>query len=218
MRFCGIIPARYTSTRFPGKPLAAVFGKPMIQRVYENSSKILDNVYVATDDGRIYEAVTNFGGNAIMTSDRHNSGTDRCFEALCTIKRNYGYNFDIVINIQGDEPFINPLQIKSVMSCFSDKNTQIATLIKPIVSSDELFNPNIPKVVINTKNEAVFFSRSPLPYFRNAVPETWVNKHMYYRHIGLYAYLSDILKRITGLPQSRLEIAESLEQLRWIEN
>lgn len=219
MKFIGIIPARYASTRFPGKPLADIDGKSMIQRVYEQVSGVLDTVYVATDDIRIEEAVHTFGGNVVMTSSDHKSGTDRCMEAFQKV----GAGCDVVINIQGDEPFIHSSQIESLMKCFTDnKNTQIATLVKPFSIDDDfesvLFNPNSPKVVLNAKNEAIYFSRSVIPYYRNAPYQEWLKMHTYYKHIGLYAYRADVLTQITALPQSSLELAESLEQLRWIEN
>jgi 3-deoxy-manno-octulosonate cytidylyltransferase (CMP-KDO synthetase) len=218
MKFIGIIPARYASTRFPGKPLANMGGKPMIQRVYEQVVKTVENVYVATDDTRIEEAVKKFGGNAVMTSGRHRSGTDRCYEACCKV----GEGFDVVINIQGDEPFIQPEQIELLKSCFSDVETQIATLVKPFDKDGDfekmLFNPNSPKVVLNNRSEAMYFSRSTVPYIRGVGYMEWLKNHTFYKHIGLYAYRADILKEITSLPQSSLEKAESLEQLRWLEN
>jgi 3-deoxy-manno-octulosonate cytidylyltransferase (CMP-KDO synthetase) len=218
MKFIGIIPARYASTRFPGKPLADMGGKPMIRRVYEQVIKTVDNVYVATDDNRIEEVVKNFGGNVIMTSEEHHSGTDRCYEAYCKI----GEGYDIVINIQGDEPFIQPEQIELLKSCFSDSETQIATLVKPFDKEGDfektLFNPNTPKVVINNRHEAMYFSRSIIPYIRSVEYKEWLKSQTFYKHIGLYAYRADILKEITSLPQSALEKAESLEQLRWLEN
>jgi len=219
MKFIGIIPARYASTRFPGKPLADIDGKSMIQRVYEQVSGVLDTVYVATDDIRIEEAVHTFGGNVVMTSSDHKSGTDRCMEAFQKV----GAGCDVVINIQGDEPFIHSSQIESLMKCFTDnKDTQIATLVKPFSIDDDfesvLFNPSSPKVVLNAKNEAIYFSRSVIPYYRNAPYQEWLKMHTYYKHIGLYAYRADVLTQITALPQSSLELAESLEQLRWIEN
>lgn len=217
MNFIGIIPARYASTRFPGKPLAQMNGKSMIQRVYEQVSLCLDQVYVATDDQRILDAVKAFGGNAVMTSDQHQSGTDRCYEAYNTI----GGNQDVIINIQGDEPFIQPQQIKTIMECFDSESTQIATLVKPFTEADgfdALLNSNSPKVVISNKNEALYFSRSIIPYVRNSDHTEWLGRHTFYKHIGMYAYRSDILKAITGLQQSSLEIAESLEQLRWLQN
>ena len=217
MKFVAIIPARYASTRFPGKPLADMNGKYMIQRVYEQVKKCIQDVYVATDDDRIAQAVTRFGGNAIMTSDKHRSGTDRCYEALTKIAG----RFDVVINIQGDEPFIKPEQIEAIMACFDTPDTEIATLVRPFTEEegfDALFNSNSPKVVLNKKQEAIYFSRSMIPYMPNFSHTGWLEQHTFYKHIGMYAYRSDILKEITALPQSPLEIAESLEQLRWIEN
>jgi len=219
MKFIGIIPARYASTRFPGKPLADMAGKPMIQRVYEQVEKTLDALYVATDDQRIYDAVIRFGGNVVMTDPNHQSGTDRCYEAYLKIK-NDG-DGDIVINIQGDEPFIQAGQIEALKACFDDKNTQLATLVKAFTEADgfeALANPNSPKVVLNKNNEAILFSRSIIPYKRGVETSEWLKQHTYYKHIGLYAYRVDILKEITALPQTKLELAESLEQLRWLEN
>lgn len=218
MKFIGIIPARYASTRFPGKPLADMAGKPMIQRVYEQVKDVLDAVCVATDDTRIMEAVKAFGGNVVMTSDTHRSGTDRCYEAFMKV----GEGFDIVINIQGDEPFIHPEQVETIKGCFADGNTEIATLVKPFKADDDfestLFNPNSPKVVVNKRGEAMYFSRSIIPYIRGKKYTEWLPNHVFYKHIGMYAYRADILKEITQLPQSTLELAESLEQLRWLEN
>ncbi|GHT55080.1 3-deoxy-manno-octulosonate cytidylyltransferase [Bacteroidia bacterium] len=217
MKFLGLIPARYASTRFPGKPLADIAGKPMIQRVYERVAGVLDEVWVATDDDRIFQAVQNFGGKAIMTSSNHRSGTDRCYEALKKI----GGNFEVVINIQGDEPFIKPSQIELLKVCFEDEKTQIATLVKPFPADadfEALFNPNTPKVILNANREAVYFSRSVIPYIRGKHPSEWLKSHVFYKHIGIYAYKSNVLGEITASPQSALELAESLEQLRWIEN
>ncbi|MFT4221504.1 3-deoxy-manno-octulosonate cytidylyltransferase [Dysgonomonas sp.] len=217
MRFIAIIPARYASTRFPGKPLADMAGKPMIQRVYEQVKKALDEVWVATDDIRIFEAVESFGGKVVMTSSEHRSGTDRIQEAYSKI----GGGFDVIINVQGDEPFIQPEQIESLKNCFDSENVELATLVKPFKKEDGfdvLFNPNSPKVVINKKNEAIYFSRSIVPYIRDTHHTEWLDRHTFYKHIGMYAYRSDVLGEITRLPQSSLEKAESLEQLRWIEN
>ncbi|MDH6533416.1 3-deoxy-manno-octulosonate cytidylyltransferase [Parabacteroides sp. 52] len=218
MKFIGIIPARYASTRFPGKPLADMKGKPMIQRVYEQVEAVLDAVCVATDDVRIEAAVKAFGGEVVMTSDQHRSGTDRCFEAYTKIKS----TCDIIINIQGDEPFIQPEQIETLKNCFTDPSVQIATLVKPFRADDDfettLFNANTPKVVLNKQNEAMYFSRSIIPYFRGKEYTEWLPNHTYYKHIGLYAYRAETLREITLLPQSPLELAESLEQLRWLEN
>ncbi len=214
----GLIPARFGSTRFPGKPLANIGGKPMIQRVYEQTKQQLTHVYVATDDARIEEAVKKFGGRVVMTSTHHQSGTDRCAEALDTIEKQENIKFHAVINIQGDEPFINPAQIEAVTHCFSSPETQLATLVKAIDKTEDLFNPNKPKVVIGSGQQALYFSRSPIPYFRGTPEEHWIEKHKYYNHIGLYGYRSDVLRAITKLEQSPLELAESLEQLRWLEN
>ena len=219
MKFLGIIPARYASTRFPGKPLADMRGKPMIQRVYEQVVDVVDGLYVATDDTRIEAAVQSFGGNVIMTSETHRSGTDRCYEAFCKINGDY----DVVINIQGDEPFIQPEQIELLKNCFSiAPDTHIATLVKAFNPAcdyeKDLFNPNTPKVVINQNKEALYFSRSVIPFIRDKEHTEWPVSHIFYKHIGLYAYKAEILKEIVGLPQSPLELAENLEQLRWLEN
>lgn len=217
MKFIGIIPARYASTRFPAKPLAILGGKPVIQRVYEQVAGILDEAYVATDDPRIEAVVKGFGGKAVMTSVCHKSGTDRCYEAYTKV----GEGYDIVVNIQGDEPFIQPSQLEAVKACFEDPSTQIATLVKPFTPADgfeALENVNSPKVVVNKNMNALYFSRSIIPYQRNAEKAEWLKGHTYYKHIGLYAYRADTLKEITSLPQSSLELAESLEQLRWLEN
>ena len=217
MNFVGIIPARYASTRFPGKPLVEVGGKMMIQRVYEQVSKLLTDVYVATDDERIELAVKSFGGKVIMTSTNHQSGTDRIAEAVANLT-DQGKNFDVAINIQGDEPFISPTQIRLLMDCFTDESTQISTLVKKIDNEETLFNANSPKVVINTKNEAITFSRSTIPHIRGKVQKDWLMAHIFYKHIGIYAFKVEALSAVTKLPQSSLELAESLEQLRWIEN
>lgn len=217
MKFIGIIPARYASTRFPAKPLAILGGKPVIQRVYEQVAGILDEAYVATDDERIETAVKSFGGKVVMTSINHKSGTDRCYEAYTKV----GHGYDIVVNIQGDEPFIQHSQLEAVKTCFEDATTQIATLVKPFIPEDgydALKNANSPKVVVNKNMNALYFSRSIIPFQRNADKEDWLKGHTYYKHIGLYAYRADILKEITSLSQSSLEMAESLEQLRWLEN
>lgn len=218
MKFIGIIPARYASTRFPGKPLALLGGKPMIQRVYEQVKETVDRVCVATDDERIEAAVKAFGGNVVMTSDQHRSGTDRCEEAYQKVDE----PFDVIINIQGDEPFIHPEQIETIKRCFEDESVDIATLVKPFAADGDfestLFNPNSPKVVVNKRMEAMYFSRSIVPYIRGKKYTEWLSAHVFYKHIGMYAYRADVLKEITALPPSSLEIAESLEQLRWLEN
>jgi len=218
MKVLGLIPARYASSRFPGKPLAEISGKPMIQWVYEGASKIFEFVYVATDDTRIQDAVLNFGGKVVMTAATHQSGTDRCAEALDIVEKTTKARFDVVVNIQGDEPFIQPAQLKRVASCFSDKNVQLATLVKQFSINDDIFNPNTPKVILNKDSEAIYFSRSAIPFIRNKEKAEWSASNIFYKHIGLYAYRSDILREITKLSQSALELAESLEQLRWIEN
>ena len=215
MDILGIIPARYASTRFPGKPLADINGKTMIQRVYEQAKRSdLNDVLVATDDERIFKHVHDFGGNAVFTSAEHQSGTDRCFEAY----KLHNTPYDYIINIQGDEPFIQPEQINLVASCFENPNTQLATLVKKITGQEELFNPNMPKVVLNVEAQAIYFSRHPIPYNRHHPQENWTNVHTYYKHIGIYGYRTDILEQITQLPPSALELAESLEQLRWLEH
>lgn len=217
MKFIGIIPARYASTRFPGKPLADICGKTMIERVYLQVKKALDEVWVATDDNRIYDTVKSFDGNVVMTSEAHRSGTDRCYEAYINI----GSDADVVINIQGDEPFIEPSQIEEIKKCFDDNATQIATLARPFdpeLGIDALFNPNTPKLVFDENMFAMYFSRSVIPYLRGVDKEDWAKKAQYYTHIGMYAYRADILKLITRLPQSPLELIESLEQLRWLQN
>jgi len=217
LRFVCIIPARYSSTRFPGKPLVKIGCKTMIQRVYEQASKALTDVYVATDDQRIYDTVIAFGGKAIMTSDLHKSGTDRCYEAFTKLEE----WFDVVINVQGDEPFIQPEQILELQKCFEEPETQIATLAKKITEKDGfdfLNNPNNPKLVINSRNEAMYFSRSIIPFNRGTESRNWISSHPYLKHVGIYAYRADILHDLTIIEQSPLEVAESLEQLRWLEN
>ena len=217
MKYIGIIPARYASTRFPGKPLAELMGKPMIQWVYERVTGLLDRVMVATDDERILNAVQAWGGEALLTSPDHPSGTDRCLEAYLKLMEDY----DVIINIQGDEPFIHPSQIELLKAAFQNPATQIATLVKPFSSADDfetLFNPNTPKVILNTKGQAIYFSRSIIPYIRGKHHQEWLKSQVFYKHIGIYAYLPKVLEEITSLPPSILEKAESLEQLRWIEN
>lgn len=215
--FIAIIPARYASTRFPGKPLAKLGGKFIIEWVYEQVSLAVDNAIVATDDERIANAVASFGGKSVMTSPNHKSGTDRCYEAYV----NNGGNEQVIINVQGDEPFIRPEQIQEIMSCFDDHGTQIATLVKPFDqtrSFAELENPNSPKVVIDKNRHAKYFSRQVIPYLRGIDKAQWPSLHQYYTHLGMYAYTRQTLAEITRLPMSDLEKAESLEQLRWLEN
>ena len=217
MRFIAIIPARYASTRFPGKPLAKLGAMTVIQRVYHQVSSVIDNVAVATDDERIFSHVTSWGGKAIMTGTHHRSGTDRCWEAYL----NNGGNEDIIINVQGDEPFIHPEQIKSLMQCFDDDDTQIATLVKPFDAQGdyyELENSNKVKVVFDDNMNALYFSRSVIPFLRGVDKVLWPQKHQFYTHLGMSAYRSEVLEQITRLAPSSLEVAESLEQLRWLQN
>ncbi|MBO5975018.1 MAG: 3-deoxy-manno-octulosonate cytidylyltransferase [Paludibacteraceae bacterium] len=217
MKFLTIIPARYASSRFPGKPLALIGHKPMIQLVYEQVKKETEDVYVATDDERIFDVVNCFGGNVVMTSADHRSGTDRCFEAYQRIAK----EVDVVINVQGDEPFVQPEQIGLLKNCFSDPITEIATLVKPFSEKDtidSLSSPNTPKVVINNRMEAIYFSRSVIPYLRGIDRLKWLQKGTFYKHIGMYAYRVDVLEQITRLEATPLELSEKLEQLRWIEN
>ncbi len=217
MRFIAIIPARYASTRFPAKPLALLGGKPVIQRVYEQVSGVLDDAVVATDDRRIYDAVKAFGGKVEMTSPDHRSGTDRCYEAYCR----QGMAYDVVVNVQGDEPFIQPAQLEALKRCFDDPATEIATLVKPFTPADgieALENPNSPKVVLDNRSRALCFSRSVIPYLRGVAREEWLSRHTFYKHIGIYAFRTEVLAAITALPPSTLEKAESLEQMRWLEN
>ena len=214
MEFIGIIPARYASSRFPGKPLAVLGGKPVIQRVYEQVAAILNTVYVATDDERIYNTTIAFGGRAVMTSPDHKSGTDRIAEAVRKINGNY----DVIINIQGDEPFIQSSQIETLCECFEDSGTQIATLGKPFTSLEALQNTNSPKIILDNRGYAMYFSRSVIPFIRGAESADWLARYPFLKHIGIYAYRVSVLAEITNLPQSSLELAESLEQLRWLQN
>lgn len=218
MHTLGIIPARYGSTRFPGKPLAIINGKPMIQHVYEKTCQALDFVVAATDDERIINAVEAFGGNVVSTNKNHQSGTDRCAEALLKYEKDTGKQFNAIINIQGDEPFIDPEQILQVNHLLQIENADLATLIKPIDSTEHLFNPNKVKVIIDKSADAIYFSRQPIPYLRGEDTNHWIKKHTYYHHIGMYGYSRQALINITKLKKSNLEICESLEQLRWIEN
>lgn len=215
-KIVGIIPARYDSTRFPGKPLALIAGKTMIERVYEQAKKSssLQRVVVATDDNRIAETVRSFGGDVILTRTDHPSGTDRCAEALSKLDE----SFDAVINIQGDEPFIDPGQIDLLADALNDEKVDIATLVKIIRSHDELINENIPKVVLATNGDALYFSRQPIPFMKNFKTEYWLPQHNYFKHIGIYGYQASILPRLTQLQQGVLEKIESLEQLRWLEH
>lgn len=219
MNILALIPARYGSSRFPGKPLAIVNGKPMIQRVYEQTVKAFPNACVATDDERIYNAVKEFGGKVVMTSTSHNSGTDRCYEALKNYMQESGETFDIVINVQGDEPYIHPEQLMQLGGCFNDPSVELATLVKRVKDKRELFNQNSPKVILDKDKNAIYFSRTPIPFPRDIdVTDEYVQNTPYFRHIGLYGYRADTLAKICSMPQSFLEKTEKLEQLRWIEN
>jgi 3-deoxy-manno-octulosonate cytidylyltransferase (CMP-KDO synthetase) len=218
MNIVGIIPARYSSTRFPGKPLVMLGNKVIIRHVYEKSKEALKWVYVATDDQRISDVVKGFGGQAVMTSSKHRSGTDRCAEALTIIENETSVKYDAVINIQGDEPFIRPEQILQLAELFEDPSSQITTLVKKISDPEDIFDPNKPKVVLDNNGFALLFSRSPVPYLRGIEKEEWPGKFVYYKHIGIYGYRTDVLYEISQLPPSQLELAESLEQLRWLSN
>ena len=213
-KFIAIIPARYASTRFPGKPLAMLGGKTVIQRVYEQVTSVLDEAWVATDDDRIRQAVEAFGGRTMMTRADHKSGTDRIEEAATSI----GTDADVIINVQGDEPFIAKSQLTTLMALFDDPRTQIATLGKPFDSIEAAANPNSPKIVTDVEGYALYFSRSLIPYVRGKEHDEWLSSFCFLKHLGLYAYRRDVLRAITQLPQSPLELAESLEQLRWLQN
>ena len=214
MKVIGIIPARYASSRFPGKPLAKLGGKYVIQRVVEQVGAVLDDVYVATDDECIYNTVTSMGAKAVMTRSDHQSGTDRIAEALEKIDG----NFDVVVNIQGDEPFIQKSQIETVVACFNDADTQIATLGKKFATIEEAKNPNSPKIILDNRSYAMYFTRALAPYIRGKEESQWIDVYPFLKHIGLYAYRTEVLREVTKLPQSPLELAEGLEQLRWLQN
>ena len=219
MNFIGIIPARYASTRFPGKPLADILGKTMIQRVYEQACKAIGEVWAATDDARIFDAVKAFGGNVVMTSTEHQSGTDRCAEAILKIAEITGKDYDVVINVQGDEPFIQPKHIPLIKDCFlNSPGTEIATLIQPILAAEHIFMSDMVKVVLDNDANAVYFSRSPIPHIFRVDPSQWLNYATFYGHLGLYAYHKSTLLKLSKLTPGILEKVESLEQLRWLEN
>ncbi len=215
MKILAIIPARYASTRFPGKPLLELKGKTMIERVYEQSIVAFDEVVVATDDNRIFEAVQNFGGRAVMTNAEHLNGTSRCLEALNIYSKQKGKEFDVVVNVQGDEPLINPDALKSIAKSFVDEKVQIATLVNKVGYNEELFNSNRIKVVIDKNQKAVYFSRSLIPFVRDLIV---VNSIDFFIHIGVYAYRTSVLRELVCLEPSNSEISENLEQNRWIEN
>ena len=216
MAILGVIPARFASTRFPGKPLTVINGKTMIRRVYEQATKAskLGAVVVATDDQRIADEVLSFGGKVVMTSEHHRSGTDRCAEVAAKLEGNW----DAVINIQGDEPFIQPEQIDLLASLFEDDAVAIGTLVKKLTDQSDLDNANTIKVVLDRKMNGIYFSRSPIPHIRGEEKINWLKNHFFYKHIGIYGYRTDVLQKLTALEPGKLEIAESLEQLRWIEN
>ena len=214
MKFMAIIPARYASTRFPGKPLAVLGGKTVIQRVYEQVSSVLSEVYVATDDQRIYDCVEGFGGKAVMTREDHKSGTDRIEEAVEKI----GTDADVIINVQGDEPFIQPSQVETLMHLFDAPETQIGTLGKLFESMEAVENPNSPKIITDNRGFALYFSRSVIPYIRGIERNDWFGQYPFLKHLGIYAYRREVLAEVTRLPQSSLEKGESLEQLRWLQN
>lgn len=200
MKFIGIIPARYASTRFPGKPLALLGGKPVIQHVYEKVAAVLEAAYVATDDERIYDVVKSFGGQVVMTRTDHKSGTDRIEEAIEKI----GGEWDVVVNVQGDEPFVAKSQLDTICHCFDDPTTQIATLGKPFESMEAVQNPNSPKIVVDNMGFAMYFSRSVIPYVRGKEMSSWLTHYPFLKHLGIYAYRKDVLRQVTQLPQARL--------------
>ena len=214
MKFTAIIPARYASTRFPGKPLAMLGGKTVIERVYQQVLSVFDEVCVATDDDRILQAVEAFGGKAVMTSPNHRSGTDRLQEAV----EKTGTTADVVVNVQGDEPFIHPSQLRSLCQCFDNPATQIATLGKRFGDMEAVDSPNSPKIVVDNQGFALYFSRSVIPFVRGVDHGEWLGHYPFLKHIGLYAYRREVLREVTLLPPSSLEVAESLEQLRWLQN
>ena len=215
MKILGIIPSRYESSRFPGKPLIDIAGKSMIQRVYEQSlkSSLINELVVATDDKRIYDHVKAFKGNVVMTSTKHTSGTDRCGEVIEKYK-----DFDIVINIQGDEPLIRPEQLDELLIAFKNSDIKLATLIKKMTSIKDVLNPNRIKVVLDKDRNGIYFSRSPIPYIANVDKSEWLNKADFWKHIGIYAWRTDVLLKLINLPKTDIEKQESLEQLRWIYN
>lgn len=214
MKFIGVIPARYASSRFPGKSLALLGGKYVVQRVYEKATEVFEQAVVATDDERIYNAVLEFGGKAVMTRADHKSGTDRIAEAMEKI----GGAWDVVVNIQGDEPFVRSEQLQTICQCFDDPETQIATIGKPFTDMESVANPNSPKIVVDNRGYAMYFSRSIIPFVRGIEKNEWLRHYPFLKHLGIYAYRTEVLREITQLPQSSLEQAESLEQLRWLQN
>ena len=218
MKFLGIIPARYGSTRLEGKPLIDILGKPMIRHVYEKAAMSLEEVYVATDDSRILEAVQSFGGKTVMTSSAHQTGTNRCLEAYQKIVKETNDHFDVIINIQGDEPLLHPQQIETLKECFTGEYIMMATLAAPVTDPRDLDNESEAFVVWDKHFNALYFSRSVIPYLKGLQKGTWHQHHTFYKHIGLYGYTAEALEIYTGLSPSSLEISEGLEQNRWIEN
>lgn len=217
MKTLGIIPARYASSRLPGKPLADIHGKSMIQHVYRRAFTAVDDLLVATDDVRIQQEVERFGGKAIITSEAHSTGTNRCLEAY-EIFANKHHEVDVIINIQGDEPMIEANEIRTLAQLFSQEETELATLVKQIETQAELDNTTGCFVVINKLDEALYFSRALIPVLRNYNRPEWLGKHRFYKHLGMYAYRPDALRAFAQMEQSPLELAESLEQNRWLEN
>lgn len=218
MNILGVIPARYGSTRLEGKPLVDICGKPMIQRVYEQSKKVLNHVVVATDDERIEKVVKSFGGSVVMTSKEHSTGTNRCLEAYEVVQKDSKINFEAVINIQGDEPLLEPEQIRCLMSCFDDPKTELATLVMPVSSEGDLFNESEVFVVFDKNKRALYFSRSVIPHIRGIHKTKWLQHHTFYKHLGMYGFRTDSLKAFAEMEQTKLELTESLEQNRWLEN
>ncbi|MDW7694473.1 3-deoxy-manno-octulosonate cytidylyltransferase [Flammeovirgaceae bacterium SG7u.111] len=217
-KFVGIIPARYGSTRLDGKPLRMIHGKSMIQRVYEQASKALEHVFVATDDERIIREVESFGGNAIMTSATHNTGTNRCMEAAEIIRSEKNIDFEVVINVQGDEPMLEPDQVRDIMACFEGGSPEMATLVISVSHTEDLFNQSEVFVTYDNDGYALYFSRATIPYLRDIPKEEWLKHATFYKHLGMYAYTFDALKDFAAMKQTDLEKKESLEQLRWLEN
>ncbi len=217
MKYIGIIPARYGSTRLEGKPLVSISGKPMIQWVYENSGEVLSEVVVATDDERIVQAVESFGGKAVMTSSEHTTGTNRCLEAYQIITKDTKRSFDVIINIQGDEPLLHPEQLKKLMDVFQDKDTELATLVIPVTNPRDLDNESEAFVTFDKNMNALYFSRSVIPAVKGVPRDQWFEKNTFYKHLGMYAYTPEALEKFAGLPRGHLELTEGLEQNRWLE-
>jgi 3-deoxy-manno-octulosonate cytidylyltransferase (CMP-KDO synthetase) len=217
-RVLGIIPARYASTRLPGKPLVEISGKPMIQWVYEAAKKALPNVVIATDDSRIADVVLGFGGRAIMTNPEHVNGTSRCLEAFQLVCKQDNTNYDLIINIQGDEPMLHPEVLEALTSCFHDPGVAFATLVTPVLENFELDNQSEVFVTFDDKFDALYFSRSPIPFLRDVPKSAWLSNGKHYKHLGLYGYTPDTLAAFAEMPPGRLEQLEMLEQLRWLEN